>query len=619
MVLPVTGRSIPSPHIRDFHDGTDMAVRRSARICAILGAKMKDWEDAAMTELPQQPMITARRHMVVAGHYLAAEAGMKMLEAGGNAVDAGVAAGIALGIVHSDQVQFSGVAPMLIYLAEQDKVVSIAGLGAWPKAASLGMFAKQHGGEIPLGLLRTVVPAGPDAWITALTRYGTMSFADVAAPAIRYAREGFTVHPVMAKFIERYQENYRRWPSNAAIWLKDGKPPQVGDLLVQSDLAASLQFMADEETATTGRGREAALQAARDAFYVGDIAQKIVTFHEENGGLMTAEDLAEYRTPVEEPLSIDFAGHTVYSCRPWCQGPTLLQMLRIVEGYDLPAMGHNSVDYVHTLAEAMKLVFADRERFYGDPDVIDMPIDHLLSRDFAEERRGQIDPTHAWPGMPPAGEIAGYGGVSFSPHVDRSASFAAADTSYTCTMDKAGNVCSITPSDVSFESPAIPGLGFCPSARGSQSFAMEGHASAIAPGKRPRLTPNPAMVLERGKLAMPFGAPGGDAQPQGMLQVLLNHLVFGMDIQPAIEAPRFTTHSQPNSFEPHAAKPGRLVVEEGIAPEVGTALADLGHDVEWHGPRSDSVAGVCAISANLETGLISGGADPRRSGRAMGF
>lgn len=603
------------PHVFDFPH----RLGAGTRICAMLGVEAKSSKGVQMSDLPQQPMVMARRYMVVAGHYLAAEAGLKMLEAGGNAIDAGVAAGIALGVVHSDQVQFSGVAPMLIYLAEADKVVSIAGLGPWPRAASLGMFTRQHGGEIPLGLLRTVVPAAPDAWITALSSFGTMSFAEVAAPAIRYARDGFTVHPVMAKFIERYQENYRRWPSNAAIWLKDGKPPVVGDLLVQSDLAASLQYMADQETAAASQGRQAALKAARDAFYVGDIARKIVAYHEENGGLLAAEDLADYHTPVEEPLSVDFAGHRVYSCRPWCQGPTLLQMLRILEGFDLKAMGHNTADYVHTLSETMKLVFADRERFYGDPDVIDVPIERLLSPEFAAERRGQIDRAHAWPGMPPAGEITGHGGVSFAPHVDRSASVAAADTSYTCTMDAAGNVCSITPSDVSFESPAIPGLGFCPSARGSQSFALEGHASAIAPGKRPRLTPNPAMVLTPGKLAMPFGAPGGDAQPQGMLQVLLNHLVFGMEIQPAIEAPRFTTHSQPNTFEPHASKPGRLVIEEGVAPDVGADLATRGHDVEWHGPRSDSVAGVCAISADLATGLISGGADPRRSGRAMGF
>ncbi len=220
-----------------------------------------------------------------------------------------------------------------------------------------------------------------------------------------------------------------------------------------------------------------------------------------------------------------------------------------------------------------------------------------------------------------AGVAAGIAlGVAHSdPPVDRSASIAAADTSYACAIDSAGNVCSATPSDVSFEGPVIPGLGFYPSSRGSQSFALAGHASAVAPGKRPRLTPNPALALARGRLALPFGAPGGDAQPPGMLQVLLNHLVFGMDIQPSVEAPRFTTHSQPNSFEPHEAKPGRLVVEGGIAPEVGADLAARGHDVEWHGARSDSVAGVCAISANLETGLICGGADPRRFGRAMGW
>ena len=570
-----------------------------------------------MATLPQQPMITARRHMCVAGHYLAAEAGAAMLEAGGNAVDAGVAAGIALGVVHSDQVQFSGVAPMLVYSAERGEVFSIAGLGYWPKAASLDLFVDRA--SIPVGLLRTVVPAAPDAWITALAQFGTMSFAEVAAPAIRYAREGFTVHPVMAKFIARYRDRYRMWPSNAAIWLKDGEPPAVGDLLVQGDLAATLQYMADEEIAASRGGRKGGLRAARDAFYTGDIAKKIVAYHEENGGLLGAEDLAGYRTPVEAPVSIEFQGVSVYSCRPWCQGPTLLQMLRILEGFDLAGLGHNTGDYIHTVAETIKLVFADREAFYGDPDMIDVPIDRLLSEGYAAGRRNDIDPDRAWPGMPPPGDIAGYGGVCFLPACDRSPSIAAADTSYAAAIDRAGNICSVTPSDVSFEGPAIPGLGICPSSRGSQSFALAGHASAVAPGKRPRLTPNPALALARDRLAMPFGAPGGDAQPQGMLQVLLNHLVFGMDIQTAVEAPRFSTHSHPNSFEPHEAKPGRLVVEEGVAPGTGAELAARGHDVEWHGPRSDSVAGVCAISADLESGLICGGADPRRSGRAIGW
>jgi gamma-glutamyltranspeptidase/glutathione hydrolase len=361
------------------------------------------------------------------------------------------------------------------------------------------------------------------------------------------------------------------------------------------------------------------LKAARDAFYLGDIAKKIIRFHEENGGLLTAEDLSNYSTPIEEPLSIKYRDINIYSCKPWCQGPVLLQMLRILEGFDLPKLGHNSVDYIHTIAETIKLAFADRETFYGDPDFVDVPIEQLLSCDFSSKRRALINPQKAFPAMPAAGQIDGYGFTPFPASANTSASFSAPDTSYTCSIDQEGNVCSITPSDVSFESPVIPGLGFCPSARGSQSFAMEGHASKIAPGKRPRLTPNPAMAFQPNRLIMPFGAPGGDTQPQGMLQVLLNHLVFGMDIQTAIEAPRFSTHSQPNSFEPHDCKPGRLSIENDIDQDIGKELAELGHDVEWLPSRSDAVAGVCAISANLETGLISGGADPRRSGRAMGW
>ena len=572
-----------------------------------------------MEILPQQPMITAKRHMIVAGHYLATEAGAKILEAGGNAIDAGVAAGITLGVVHSDQVQFSGVAPMLIYLAESDKVISIAGLGHWPKAASLSLFENQYNGKIPLGILRTVVPAAPDAWITALQNYGTMSFGEVASTAIKYAREGITVHPTMAKFLSRYQDNYRMWPSNSNIWQKNGQPLEVGDLLVQTDLAASIQYMVDQEAGAVKAGRQQGLQAARDAFYIGDIATKIVEYHKQNGGLMTAEDMASYRTPIEEPLSINFRGTEVFSCRPWCQGPVLLQMLNILNDIDLQRMGHNSTEYIHYLAETIKLSFADRERYYGDPNYVNVPIEQLLSSEFAKKRQQNIDPTKAWPEMPSAGVIKGFEGTSIVSNTNSAPSFSDPDTSYTCAMDKDGNVCSITPSDVSFESPVIPGLGFCPSARGSQSFAIRGHASEIAPGKRPRLTPNPAIALRRNQFIMPLGAPGGDTQPQGMLQVLLNHLVFGMDIQSSIEAPRFSTHSQPNSFEPHEAKPGRLAIEEGIGQDIGKDLSDLGHDIEWLKTRSDAVAGVCAISANLETNVITGGADPRRSGRAMGW
>ena len=570
--------------------------------------------------MPLQPMITGARHMISAGHYLAAEAGDAILKAGGNVVDAGVAAGIALGVVHSDQVHFSGVAPMVIHLAERDETVTIAGLGGWPRAARIETFVEQHGGAIPAGLLRTVVPAAPDAWILALERYGTMSFGDVAAAAIRYARAGFTMHPVMAYYIDRYADGYRRWPANAAIWLPGGRVPREGELFVQADLARSLQFMADEERAASPRGRDAGLQAARDAFYRGDLAVTMVHYHRDNGGWLTAADLASYRSEVVPPARTTFGGMEVLTCGPWCQGPVLLQMLSLLEGLDLKALGHNTPAYVHLVTEAMKLCFADRERYYGDPRFVEVPLDALLAPAYAAERRKLIG-ERAWPEMPPAGRLPG-----FEAAVYRAAEPAAAgggdiggDTSYVCVVDRRGNAFSATPSDSSWDGPVIPGLGFVPSTRGSQSWAVPGHASCVAPGKRPRLTPNPALARRGREWVMPFGAPGGDLQPQAMMQVLLNHTVFGMSIQEAVEAPRFVTHSFPGSFEPHPYYPGRLDIERPIGEATGQALAARGHRVEWLPDLSIGTAGVCAISANLQTGILYGGADPRRAARAIGW
>lgn len=572
--------------------------------------------------MPLQPMITGARHMISAGHYLATEAGHAILQAGGNAVDAGVAAGIALGVVHSDQVQFSGVAPMLVYLAERDEVVAISGLGGWPRAARLETFAADHAGAIPLGLLRTVVPAAPDAWILALERYGTMSFGEVASAAIRYAREGFTMHPVMAFYIAKNADNYRRWDANAAIWLPNGQPPREGELFVQTDLARSIQYMADEERAAGRRGRAAGLAAARDAFYRGDLATAMVRYHREHGGWLTADDLTTYRSEIEAPIRTTFQDTEVMSCGPWCQGPVLLQMLSLLDGDDLRALGHNSTAYVHLVTEVMKLCFADRERYYGDPRVVDVPMAALLSRAYAGARRKLVGDT-ASPGMPPAGDVGSRAPLAppaaASPMTPAGTHELAGDTSYVCVVDRHGNAFSATPSDVSWESPVIPGLGFCPSSRGSQSWAVPGHASSVAPGKRPRLTPNPALARRGRSFLMPFGAPGGDLQPQGMLQVLLNHVVFGMPIQDAIDAPRFVTHSFPGSFEPHPYHPGRLDLERGVGAATGDALAARGHRVEWLPDLSIGTAGVCAIVADRERGILYGGADPRRAARAMGW
>ena len=270
-----------------------------------------------------RPLLRGLRHMAVSGHYLSSQAALQILEAGGNAVDAGVAGGIALGVVHSQYVNVAGVAPIMVYLAGERRIETISGLGGWPRAVTPDYFQRRHGGRIPPGLLRTVVPAAPDAWITALERYGTMRFAEVAAAAIRFAGEGFVMYPHMADVIASHAQAYARWPTNAAIYLPGGQPPQVGERFVQADLAASLQYMADEEGARAGRGREAGLEAARRAFYRGDIAAAIVRYHRENGGLLAAEDLAGFRVAVEPPVRVEFEGADLYTCGPWCQGPVL--------------------------------------------------------------------------------------------------------------------------------------------------------------------------------------------------------------------------------------------------------------------------------------------------------
>jgi gamma-glutamyltranspeptidase/glutathione hydrolase len=565
--------------------------------------------------------------MIAAGHYLAATAGLQVLEAGGNAVDAGVAAGITLGVVQTDLVSFAGVAPIVIYRAAERDVVVLNGLGGWPRAASIELFRREHGGQIPVGIRRTVVPAAPHAWITALERYGTMSFGEVAGAAIRLARDGFPMHWFMADRIHDQAAAYRAWPANAAIFLPSGRPPAPGELFVQRDLAGILQHMADEEGASRPRGREAGLAAARAAFYTGDIARRIVSYHRDQGGLLTAADLAGFRTRVERSVAVSFGEYEIHGCGPWCQGPTLLQALRLLESFDLAAAGHNTTSYVHTVTEALKLAFADREAFYGDPEFVDVPMQELLEPEYARGRAALIRPDRAWPEMPPAG--APVRGAMRRPGQPAGAVPAAvapdrlpADeggTSYVCVVDRDGNAFSATPSDVSFDTPIIPGTGLAVSSRGSQSRVDPDHPAGLAPGKRPRLTPNPAIAFKGGRLFMPFGTPGGDVQCQAMLQVFLNVTMFGMDPQQAVEAPRVATWSFPVSNAPYAYLPARLSVEAGIEPAVAAELAALGHDVAWW-PRWVWQAGaVCAIVVDPETGVLSAGADPRRESYALGW
>ena len=566
-----------------------------------------------------RPVVMGTRHMVSAGHYLAALAAHRVLDAGGNAVDAGVAAGLALGVVQSDLVNAAGVAPIMIRPARSGQVTVIDGLGTWPAATRLEHFVDECAGKIPAGVLRTVVPAAPAAWLAALGRFGTMSFGEVASDAIRLAREGFAMHPLMAENIATFAEGYRRWKQNAAVYLPKGRPPRVGELFVQRDLASSLQFMADAERRGRKRGRAAGLKAARDAFYLGDIAKAIADHQASEGGWLTRQDLADYRVEFGESVRLRFRGVEVHVCGPWSQGPVLPQTLAILDALDLRTLGHNTPDYVHYLAEALKLAFADRERHYTDPRFGRVPMARLLSKDYAAQRRALIRAREAWPDMPQAGDAAPDARPRGAAVPRAGDPMAALDTSYVAVIDRWGNAFSATPSDTSYNAPLVPGTGLCPSSRGSQSWARHGHPAAALPGRRPRLTPNPALAFKAGHLLMPFGTPGGDVQSQAMLQCLLNVLVFGMDVQQAVEAPRFGTFSFPNSFEPHVSFPGRLNLEPSLGEAVRREMAARGHAVEIWPERTWRAGGVCMVAKDLKTGLLSGGADPRRPSYAIGW
>src|SRR4051795_6756435 len=346
-----------------------------------------------------RPTLYGTRHAVSAGHYLAAAAGFAVLEAGGSGTDAGCAAGIALGVLLPDLVNVAGVAPILIRKAD-GTVETIAGLGTWPKSIPADLFMREHGGRIPNGVLRTVVPAAPDAWITALERHGSMGFGEVASHAIRYARDGFAVYPLLAQNIRDHQAEYASWPGNAAIFLPNGKPPAVADRFVQSDLAHTLQYMVDEERKVAGKGRLAGLAAAHAAFYRGDIAREIAAFMAREGGYLTMEDMAAYRSKLEPAVRRAWRGHEVLTCGPWCQGPALLEALLLFEQGGFARMEHNSPDYLHLMAECIKAAMADREYHFGDPAFIDVPLDRLLGEAHLGARLAQIDPGRALPGIP---------------------------------------------------------------------------------------------------------------------------------------------------------------------------------------------------------------------------
>ena len=566
-----------------------------------------------------RPAVLGKRWMVSSSHYLSSQAGARMFERGGNAIDAGVAAGIALNVLERHLTDFGGVAPIIVFTPRMTEPETIDGLGRWPAMFTLEAYRERFGDDMPIGIPRSVTPAAADAWLTALARHGRLTLEDVLAPNIELA-DGFPVYPRLARAIALHEERLRQWPSSVAVFLPAGRAPLVGEILVQRDLAGLFRRLVAIERANKSRGREAAIMAARDAIYSGDIAHEIAGFMNRSGGAVSAQDLAQYHVSIAPPVHTTYRGIDVYACGPWSQGPLVPMTLNLLEGYDVAAMGPGSLEYLHRYTESFKLAAADREGFFGDPDQVDVPMRGLLDKSYAEERRGLIRDDRAWPELPPPGDPWRYEGRSGPPgYVPRAATgVGAPDTSYCCAMDAEGNAFSATPSDPGLGSPLVDGLGIIVSTRGAQLWTTPGHPSAIAPWKRPRLTPNPALLMRDGRALMPFGCPGEDAQCQAMVQTVCNVVDFEMNLQAAIEAPRVISRSFPWTFHPHAYEPGVLTVEGRIAREVRDGLAALGHVIRDMPDFTPAAAGMCAIR-RLEPGTLEGGADPRRESYAIGW
>jgi len=574
-----------------------------------------------------RPLTQGTNAVVVASHPAAAMAGYEVLRRGGNAVDAGVAVGLALNVLHSHECSFLGVAPMLMYLADRREVVEIDGLGWWPKAATLDYFQKHHDGKLPPGIYRTLTPGAADAWFTALAEYGTMSFADVAEAAIRLAHDGFPMYRFLAAGVQASPQLYTAAASTNAVYLPDGRPPRKGEMFYQKDLAATLSELVSIEADHRKQGRAAALKAARNFVYQGELARKIIAYCRSEGGLMTLDDLAAYHVRRDPPARVDYRGYEVFCTGAWGQGPVFPQALKIVEGFDLRAMGHNSAAYAHTVDQALNLAFSDRERYIGDPAYVDVPLAAMLSEIYLRERRKLIDPQRAWPCMPTAGDpLRNRATVAGGPESATAARANAGSrgpqtsgTSYFGVIDRKGNLFSCIPSEGAKSGPVVPGTGMALSWRGFQSKTEPGHPAVLGSHRRPRLTPCPSLVLKDGEPVMVLGGYGGDHIPQGTLQVFLNMVEFGFDPQEAVEAPRFYSYSFPNSQYPSAYNPGLLRAEQRIGADVLQTLRALGHSVE---PHPDWWEGAClygAITRDPVSGVLQGGADPRGEAYAVGY
>jgi len=573
-----------------------------------------------------RPVITGRTGVVTAGHYLAAAAGMEILRAGGNAIDAGVAMGFCEAVLEPQSNGIGGESPMLIHHAKSGRTVAINGQGTAPAAATLEHYRALGIDMVPGdGLLAATVPSQVSNWILALAEFGSLSLSQVIAPAIDLARNGFAMSHGLRRCIAANQERYRdEWPGSAALYLPGGQVPAWGDRFRNPEWANTFEALARAEAEHSGKGRGAGLEAARDIYYRGPIAERIAEFCRDerfgdasggtHGGLISYDDMGGYRSQVEATTTVEYRGLDVHKCGPWSQGPVFLQQLTLLEGYDLPALGHNSPDYVHTLVECAKLAFADREFYYADPEFVDVPMTRLLSKPYAAERRRLIEAARVSMALRP-GDV-GPRPLKLILGDERSYNH---DTTHLDVIDAEGNMIAATPSGGWIQSsPVIPGLGF-PLGTRAQMFSLDPeHPNVLAPGKRPRTTLTPSLVTKDGQPWMVFGTPGGDQQDQWTLQFFLNVVEFGMSVQEALDAPTFHSQHFPSSFFPRAQHPGLVVLEGRIPEAVREELRSRGHGIEVAGDWANGR--VLGIRTDPARGLIFGGASPRlETGYAIGW
>jgi gamma-glutamyltranspeptidase/glutathione hydrolase len=578
---------------------------------------------------PQRPIRQASRGThgaIAAGSEYATEAGMRIYVQGGTAIDAGVATLLAASVVEFSHIGFGGEAPILVR-TKDGKVHAIAGVGTMPKLATAQFFRDHKVGEdemtdppepgglknwVPVaGILPALVPGLPEGAMVALRDFGTKHFFEVVQPAIDLA-DGFPVDEMRVSAIMGSARFLEKWPDSKRIFLPNNRIPQPGEIFHQADLARTLRAMTDVEKKALAAGatRAKAIDAVRDYFYRGEVAHKIDAFSKAHNGLLRYEDMAAFHVEPEEPVSTTFHGYTVYKPGFWSQGPAMIEALNILEGFDIPAMRFNSTDYIHTLVEALKLAYADRDTYYGDPRFNKIPTEMLLSKAYGADRRKLIAQDASLefrPGKigekPPAHPY--FADITRYKIPD---ALLAKDTTCVDAIDKDGVAFSATPSGAWMPSYIVGDTGI-PLTQRAQSFLLvPGHPNELAPGKRPRVTLSPTLVTNPDKTVIALSTPGGDNQDQGLLQVLFDAVFFGMNAQAAVEAPRFQTEHLVSSFDNHAMSPGQLLLDERMLPQVIGDLQRRKHVVEV---RSRYQSGSAPVLVRLTPfGLIEAGADP---------